>query len=395
MKPKVGIYINNRTTAGLCRQFLGDAHELPFEPLILARSKAYQEAVCGDQFGDCEFRFIGCDYPWRTRKKHGAHTLYYLLSDRELRRNEAFEGLQALLVFKDDSGLDRLLVIRARQKSIPVICVQEEAIYEGRTRREPTGLSKLRVYLQRTIEHWIDPQLPVGGPHEKGLLADLCICYGSKKVERLVSAGYPAEQAVALGHPAYDDLIYSDAVPEACPREIYFAHQQTFDKLVNEFDWYAGLVAGAKAANARLIFKLHPRSKRKKEDLLRHFGKDADCFEVRDTGDVQAQRLESGLFVTGDSAAVNRALADGVVPLLLNGANPGGRYLDLAEKGAALAVNQAAELPGLIEQFFASPSLREKCLSQRASALKSHLGEINGGASKRYQKAIMTVATSA
>jgi hypothetical protein len=393
MKPKIGIFINNRTTAGLARQFLHGGDDLPYEPVFLVPSSRFKAEVHGDAFDAFEFRFIGGDYPWRSRKRFRVWTLFYLLSFLRVRSASTFTGLQALVLFKDDGTLDRVLALKARRTQLPVICIQEEAIYERASVKRPErpGGRVLDVIADR-IEGALHPDLPAGETKEKGLLCTHNIVYGEKKRDRLRACGYPEDRIFVLGHPFYDGLRSSEP-PAEPPRKLLFAHQQTFDGLKDEFAWYEALAGGAAAVGASLVFKLHPRSKTKAEHVRAYFG-DSGNVEIGPPGDVQAAPLDCGLFVTGDSAAVNRALGDGVVPLLLNGANPAGRRLDLADRGAAIEAWTPVEARAVVVSFFEDAEIRQRCLSQRADAIQAHLGPLDGGARSRYNQTLFDLASA-
>lgn len=391
MKPRVGIFINNRTTAGLARRFLLCGIELPYEPVFLVPSTSFKDEVHGDSFDRFEFRIIGCDFPWRKEKRFRIWTWFYLRSFLAVRSDRAFSGLKALVVFKDDGTLDRVLVLKARRVQMPVICIQEEAIYERTDKQRESGWgSSLLDAIADRIEAVIDPNLPGGKTVEKGMLSSINIVYGEKKRDRLIARGYPAEQVFVLGHPFYDGLRICEP-PSEPPHKILFAHQQTFDNLDNEFDWYEAMVDAAEAVGARFEFKLHPRSKTKAEDILSRFGSN-NWVGIGQPGDIQASGLDCGLFVTGDSAAVNRALGDGVVPLLLNGANPAGRRLDLADIGAAIEAWTPSQARGAIIAFYKDPEIRRRCLMHRSEAIRAHLGPLDGGAADRYNQKILEVA---
>lgn len=384
MKGRVGIYINNRTTSFLCSKFIHEGVHIDFEPVFLYPSESFRNEVNGHNFDCFSSKIIGCDYPWRNRKKFGSWTYFYALSFNKLRSKDIFSDLSGLVVFKDDGTLDRILVLLAKAKGLKTICIQEEAIYEFPDSR---SLKTRPVWFERFVQRLVHPDLPLQTESEKGLLADFNIVYGEKKAERLVSKGYPRNQIFSLGNPIYDNCLKKNP-PEAADRSIILVHQQTFDHLDNEFDWYEAAAEASKEVGASLTIKLHPRSKRNETDFERLKRSDGPKFTILTSGDVQGDELKYGLFITGDSGAVNRALADGVVPILLNGANPKGRYLDLAQRGAALEALTPSDLKKLIIRFFSEPNIRAVCLSNRDTVLAAHLGPLDGMAGQRYRSRI-------
>ena len=224
---------------------------------------------------------------------------------------------------------------------------------------------------------------------------DRMAVYGSRAASVLAAAGIPRERIVEIGAPRFDALMAGGAAEmPVLRRRVVFAAQYLQGAMTRELlelSFFGARAAAEALAPAELVVVPHPVEQ---PGLAAGIVADNQPppgveISIAPAGDLHAALTGATLLVTGWSNSVLEAACLGVpaITVIPSGVAP----VDFAAEGLAAAASDAAEA-AVAARHLLDPAARDEAIARAQAALVDHLGPLDGRASERAARIMLTMA---